>query len=31
AEIISVKMSYKDLFLHSLTNPNVAYILLFLG
>lgn len=30
-EIISVKMSYKDLFLHSLTNPNIAYILLFLG
>jgi len=31
AEIIPVKMSYKDLFLHSLTNPNIAYILLFLG
>jgi len=31
AEIIPVKMSFKDLFLHSLTNPNVAYILLFLG
>ncbi|GAH14338.1 unnamed protein product [marine sediment metagenome] len=30
-EITSVKMSYKDLFLHSLTNPNIAYILLFLG
>jgi len=31
AEIIPVKMTFKDLFLHSLTNPNVAYILLFLG
>jgi membrane-bound serine protease (ClpP class) len=31
AEIIPVKMNYKDLFLHSLTNPNIAYILLFLG
>ena len=31
AEIIPLKMSFKDLFLHSLTNPNVAYILLFLG
>lgn len=31
AEIIPVKMSSKDLFLHSLTNPNIAYILLFLG
>jgi len=31
AEIIPVKMSFKDLFLHSLTNPNIAYILLFLG
>jgi len=31
AEIITVKMTFKDLFLHSLTNPNVAYILLFLG
>jgi membrane-bound serine protease (ClpP class) len=31
AEIISVKMTFKDLFLHSLTNPNIAYILLFLG
>jgi membrane-bound serine protease (ClpP class) len=30
-EIIEYKMSVKDLFLHSLTNPNVAYILLFLG
>jgi membrane-bound serine protease (ClpP class) len=30
-EIIPVKMSSKDLFLHSLTNPNIAYILLFLG
>ncbi|MEA2087580.1 MAG: nodulation protein NfeD [Candidatus Caldatribacteriota bacterium] len=31
AEIIPVKMTFKDLFLHSLTNPNIAYILLFLG
>jgi len=31
AEIISVKMTFKDLFLHSLSNPNIAYILLFLG
>ena len=31
AEIIPVKMSFKDIFLHSLTNPNIAYILLFLG
>lgn len=31
AEIIPVKMTFKDLFLHSLTNPNVAYVLLFLG
>ena len=31
AEIIPVKMTFKDLFLHSLTSPNVAYILLFLG
>jgi len=31
AEIISVKMAFKDLFLHSLSNPNIAYILLFLG
>lgn len=31
AEIIPVNMTFKDLFLHSLTNPNVAYILLFLG
>lgn len=31
AEIIPIKMTFKDLFLHSLTNPNVAYILLFLG
>ncbi|KUK65839.1 MAG: Membrane-bound serine protease, partial [Parcubacteria bacterium 34_609] len=30
-EIIEYKMSTKDLFLHSLTNPNIAYILLFLG
>ncbi len=30
-EIIEYKMSVKDLFLHSLTNPNIAYILLFLG
>ncbi|MDD3539391.1 MAG: nodulation protein NfeD [Candidatus Caldatribacteriota bacterium] len=30
-EIIEYKMSAKDLFLHSLTNPNIAYILLFLG
>jgi len=30
-EIIEYKMSIKDLFLHSLTNPNIAYILLFLG
>jgi len=31
AKIIPVKMTFKDLFLHSLTNPNIAYILLFLG
>ncbi len=31
SEIIPVKMTFKDLFLHSLTNPNIAYILLFLG
>ena len=31
AEIIPVKMTFKDLFLHSLTNPNIAYVLLFLG
>ena len=31
AELIPMKMSFKDLFLNSLTNPNVAYILLFLG
>ncbi|MEA1940401.1 MAG: nodulation protein NfeD, partial [Candidatus Caldatribacteriota bacterium] len=31
AEIIPIKMSFKDLFLHSLSNPNIAYILLFLG
>jgi len=31
AEIIPVNMTFKDLFLHSLTNPNIAYILLFLG
>lgn len=31
AEIIPLKMTFKDLFLHSLTNPNIAYILLFLG
>ena len=30
-DIIEHKMSVKDLFLHSLTNPNIAYILLFLG
>lgn len=30
-EIIEHQMSVKDLFLHSLTNPNIAYILLFLG
>jgi len=30
-EIIEYKMSMKDLFLHSLTDPNIAYILLFLG
>ena len=30
-EVIEYKMSVKDLFLHSLTNPNLAYILLFLG
>jgi membrane-bound serine protease (ClpP class) len=30
-EILEYKMSVKDLFLHSLTNPNIAYILLFLG
>lgn len=30
-EIIPVKMTFKDLFLHSLSNPNIAYILLFLG
>lgn len=30
-EVIEHKMSVKDLFLHSLTNPNIAYILLFLG
>ncbi|MBE3113443.1 MAG: nodulation protein NfeD [Actinobacteria bacterium] len=31
AEIIPVNMTFKDLFLHSLTNPNIAYVLLFLG
>ena len=31
AELFPMKMSFKDLFLNSLTNPNVAYILLFLG
>jgi len=31
AEIIPINMTFKDLFLHSLTNPNIAYILLFLG
>jgi membrane-bound serine protease (ClpP class) len=30
-EIVEHQMSVKDLFLHSLTNPNIAYILLFLG
>ena len=30
-EIIEYKMSLKDLFLHNLSNPNIAYILLFLG
>ncbi len=30
-EIIDYKMSIKDLFLHNLSNPNIAYILLFLG
>ncbi len=30
-EIILLKMTFKDLFLHSLTNPNIAYILLFIG
>ncbi len=30
-EIITLKMTFKDLFLHSLTNPNIAYILLFIG
>jgi len=30
-EIIEYKMSMKDLFLHSLADPNIAYILLFLG
>jgi len=31
AEIITIKMSFKDLFLHSLSNPNIAYIFLFIG
>ncbi|MEA2022274.1 MAG: nodulation protein NfeD [Candidatus Caldatribacteriota bacterium] len=31
AEMITVKMSFKDLFLHSLSNPNIAYIFLFIG
>lgn len=30
-EVILLKMTFKDLFLHSLTNPNIAYILLFIG
>lgn len=30
-EVIEYKMSIKDLFLHNLSNPNIAYILLFLG
>ncbi len=30
-DILEYKMSVKDLLLHSLTNPNIAYILLFLG
>jgi len=30
-EIIEYNMSMTDLFLHTLTDPNVAYILLFLG
>ena len=30
-EIVEYSMSIKDLFLHSLTDPNIAYILLFLG
>jgi membrane-bound serine protease (ClpP class) len=30
-EIVEYQMSVKDLFLHSLSNPNIAYILLFLG
>ena len=30
-KIVEYNMSVKDLFLHNLTNPNIAYILLFLG
>jgi len=30
-EMVEYKMSVKDLFLNSLSNPNIAYILLFLG
>ncbi|MFW6149612.1 MAG: NfeD family protein, partial [Atribacterota bacterium] len=30
-ETVEYNMSIKDLFLHSLTDPNIAYILLFLG
>ncbi len=30
-DIFKYEMSIKDLFLHALTNPNIAYILLFLG
>jgi len=31
ATIKTVKMSFKDLFLHSLSNPSIAYIFLFIG
>jgi len=31
ATIQSLKMNFKDLFLHSLSNPNIAYVLLFIG
>lgn len=31
ATIKTIKMNFKDLFLHSLSNPNIAYIFLFIG